>query len=534
MDDHDCTTILEEDRDHELRVTFNPPLYLQRKIWILDVMRRDSVTNVVDIGCGEGQLLIALCQPAPWLGPPPPEILPPSDATDTATPNFNSPHDPIPNLHPTRIAGLDISQRDLDFAIEATAPPPQTNDRHLTSTRWEPLVASIWKGGLEVINENFVGAECIVSSEVIEHLPSHIFPFFAPVLLGVYHPKIFLVTTPSYTFNARFTSPNAPPSVRKGYPDPTGRTNRIFRHDDHKFEWTVQEFHEWCKETAERWGYEAHISDVGRATEKDEWGRDEALGGATLVVEFRRLALADAERSRLVDEARKMVESTQGQTHQLLADHRHVAHPQARQPISVAEIGKMVKAKMEEEREGFVRFETLWYDRDIGVACGGFTEVMIKAIEECEGLVLKREGTDDEELSKLDRDSWHIELIGGSRQPKMLWPTTEEVEDTSFESLPSDWLPDEEAYSDSSSDMERGESTGAEGDISWNNSEDDTQDEEDDDHQKWGSEVQHCWAAEPDATRWGNRDWVSTTPPRSSSDSTTGWDGDESDDTHTL
>ncbi|KAK0469578.1 uncharacterized protein EV420DRAFT_1495458 [Desarmillaria tabescens] len=532
MTDHDCTTILEEDRDHELFVTFNPPLYLQRKIWILDVMRRDSVTDVVDIGCGEGQLLSALCQPAPWLGPPPPEILPPSDPTDTATPNFNSPHDPIPNLHPVRIAGLDISQRDLDFAIQATAPPPQTGDRHLSSTRWEPLVASIWKGGLEVINESFVGAECIVSSEVIEHLPSHIFLMFAPMLLGVYHPKIFLVTTPSYTFNARFTSPNAPPSVRKGYPDPTGRTNRIFRHDDHKFEWTIQEFHEWCKETAERWGYEAHISDVGRATEKDEWGRDEELGGATLVTEFRRLSLADAERSHLVDEARKMVESTQGQPHQLLAEHRHVAHPQARQPIPVAEIGKMVKAKMEEGREGFMRFETLWYDKDIGVACGGFTEVLINAIQECEGLVLKREGTDDAEPSKWDRDSWHIELIGGSKRPKMLWPAMEEAEDTSFESVPPDWLPNEESYSDSSSDREWGESTGAEGDVSWNNSEDDTQDE-DDDHQKWGSQVHH-WATDSGSRRWGSTSWGAPPPQHGSSGSTTGWDGDESDDTHTF
>ena len=41
-----CDTILEEDRDHELKVTFHPPLYLQRKIWILDVMRREGVVDV--------------------------------------------------------------------------------------------------------------------------------------------------------------------------------------------------------------------------------------------------------------------------------------------------------------------------------------------------------------------------------------------------------------------------------------------------------------------------------------------------------
>lgn len=41
-----CDPILEEDGDHELKVTFHPPLYLQRKIWVLDVMRREGIVDV--------------------------------------------------------------------------------------------------------------------------------------------------------------------------------------------------------------------------------------------------------------------------------------------------------------------------------------------------------------------------------------------------------------------------------------------------------------------------------------------------------
>ncbi len=41
-----CDMILEEERDHELKVTFYPPLYLQRKIWVLDVMRREGIVDV--------------------------------------------------------------------------------------------------------------------------------------------------------------------------------------------------------------------------------------------------------------------------------------------------------------------------------------------------------------------------------------------------------------------------------------------------------------------------------------------------------
>jgi hypothetical protein len=41
--------ILEEHEDEqELRVTFYPELYLQRRIWILDILRRENMTQVCD------------------------------------------------------------------------------------------------------------------------------------------------------------------------------------------------------------------------------------------------------------------------------------------------------------------------------------------------------------------------------------------------------------------------------------------------------------------------------------------------------
>jgi small RNA 2'-O-methyltransferase len=40
-------TILEEsDHDEELKVTFYPPLVLQRRMWILDILRAENVTKV--------------------------------------------------------------------------------------------------------------------------------------------------------------------------------------------------------------------------------------------------------------------------------------------------------------------------------------------------------------------------------------------------------------------------------------------------------------------------------------------------------
>lgn len=139
-----------------------------------------SLFQVLDVGCGEGQLLAVLCQPAPWLTPPPMGVLPPLPAPSSPSepippsPTYN---DEIPNLHPTLIVGLDISASDLAFAVQGTTPPQQEvnldegSDEYrsrLTNVglRWEKLDVKVWKGGLEVVNDEFVDVECIVSTEV--------------------------------------------------------------------------------------------------------------------------------------------------------------------------------------------------------------------------------------------------------------------------------------------------------------------------------------------------------------------------------
>ena len=168
--------------EEELKVTFYPELFLQRRIWVLNVLRRESITQVLDAGCGEGELLTVLCQPAPWLPAPPSSILPPSPSSPTSpaqitapleSPTYNTTDD-IPNLHISLIHGLDVSSSDLAFAIERTQPPPPEPEEDITGyrtystgvQRWEDLQVNIWKGGLETVNEAFVGVECIVSMEV--------------------------------------------------------------------------------------------------------------------------------------------------------------------------------------------------------------------------------------------------------------------------------------------------------------------------------------------------------------------------------
>ncbi|RXW17293.1 hypothetical protein EST38_g8563 [Candolleomyces aberdarensis] len=573
--------LLEEDDETELKVHFYPELHLQRRIWILDTLRRENITKVLDVGCGEGSLLSPLCQPAPWLPPPPSDRLPALSPSAHAgapgspllSPTFNS-VDGIQNLHVELIHGLDISPDDLAFAINTTQPPePLPPSTYTVSlTRFEPLDVKLWEGGLETINEEFVGIECIVSTEVIEHLSPETLPYFVPILLGVYHPKFLLVTTPSYTFNARFTAPDAPPSVRKGYSDPTKRTDRIFRHSDHKFEWTREEFEAWVSETAKEWGYEATWTSIGRSLDKDPYGRDEELGGASFVVEFRKAdhdqplgdqaagALTDSECERRGRELVSKLDHTNNDgvekpSHKLAAHQHHPAHTSAQKPLPFPEIASIIKNKMDFYREFILRLSELWFEADVAIACGGWIEFLVRAVEESPELILRKE----ENGIKMGRDQWTVEIAGraggGSLSSRNLWLDTDvelEPNDGSFDHVPEDWTPDQGPLSlDDSTDLD--ESTGAEGDISLNNSEDEGE------IHIWSGNSVHSTSdwEEPSIKGWGGGWGVthgtessddeakSTTKPPTApnpgskkvrhvaSSSTAGWDGDEdeSDDT---
>lgn len=178
----------------ELTVTFYPELYLQRRIWILNFLRKHGITRVLDVGCGEGALINTLCQPAPWLTPPPTTVLPASptsslfvsspsksDISVPSSPAYSYKEDDIPNLHLKEVHGLDISDEDLVFAMQAASPPERKEDTNearsrlrvlLTggNERWEALTSKVWKGGLEVVNDEFKNIECIVSMEVCVYL----------------------------------------------------------------------------------------------------------------------------------------------------------------------------------------------------------------------------------------------------------------------------------------------------------------------------------------------------------------------------
>jgi hypothetical protein len=83
--------------------------------------------------------------------------------------------------------------------------------------------------------------------EVIEHLDPPRLSAFERVLFGHARPRTVVLTTPNAKYNVNFETM------------PAGK----FRHRDHRFEWTREEFGAWAADVAGRFGYAARFVPVG-------------------------------------------------------------------------------------------------------------------------------------------------------------------------------------------------------------------------------------------------------------------------------
>ena len=253
----------------------------------------------------------------------------------------------------------------------------------------------------------------------IEHLTDELVAQFAPILLGVYHPRIFLMTTPSYDFNARFSPPGR--SDPAGYNDPTGRTDRVFRNSDHKFEWTTEEFTRWCTAVSKEWGYTVEVGSVGVALEEDPWGRDKQVGSASQVATFRRKDDSNSKRRR-ERRVRMMNDRIAAkEPHRLVISHQFPAHPQAGYPSGLEEITSAVIRTFENWGESVLRIEDLWFSKDVDLLCGGWIEILLEVAERDAKLNLQR-------VPGQGKGNWKVELIGGVQWPRDCWSTLKDKE----------------------------------------------------------------------------------------------------------
>lgn len=191
----------------EVETGLEKPLSLneQRIGAVLAALRASGAKSVVDLGCGEGKLLRELLQDRSF----------------------------------TRILGLDVSVQSLQRSGQRLG-----YDR-LPAMQKERI--TLLHGSLMYRDKRLEGFDAASIVEVIEHLDPPRLAAFERVLFEFARPKTIVLTTPNSEYNVMWETL------------PSGK----FRHADHRFEWTRQQFQDWAWATAERFGYSVRFVPVG-------------------------------------------------------------------------------------------------------------------------------------------------------------------------------------------------------------------------------------------------------------------------------
>ena len=183
------------------------PLRQHRADAVLAALADVGAHRVVDMGCGPGALLARLAKDRSF----------------------------------TKIVGVDVSARSLDQAARML--------RLAEASDAERERIELLHGSVVYRDERLRGFDAMVLMEVVEHVD--------PSRLGALEDAVFASAAPDAVV---VTTPNADYNVL--YPDlPAG----AFRHDDHRFEWTRDEFRDWAEGVAARHGYTVSYRPVGEA-----------------------------------------------------------------------------------------------------------------------------------------------------------------------------------------------------------------------------------------------------------------------------
>jgi 3' terminal RNA ribose 2'-O-methyltransferase Hen1 len=201
----------------------------QRLGAVMAALRASGAKRILDLGCGEGKLIRELLKDRQF----------------------------------EEIVGLDVSIRNLEVAhrrlkvdrVPSFSPLLLGEGLGVRENRLKLIHGSLmyWDKRLE-------GFDAAAVVEVVEHLDPPRLSAFERVLFEFARPRTVVLTTPNREYNVTWETL------------PAGK----FRHPDHRFEWTRQEFQEWALRIAERFNYMVRFLPVG--PENSDFGPPTQMG----------------------------------------------------------------------------------------------------------------------------------------------------------------------------------------------------------------------------------------------------------------
>lgn len=178
------------------------PLHRERLDAVVQTLLDSGATSVLDLGCGEGELLHCLRMHAQF----------------------------------ERLVGIDIDERALETARQALGIDWLNPDTRL----------HVRAGSFEAADRSLTGFDAAVMLETIEHIDPQRLPKVEHAVFAGMRPGTVLITTPNREYNILH-----------------GLQAGDKRHPGHRFEWTRAQFRHWSTTLADRHGYTVGFADLG-------------------------------------------------------------------------------------------------------------------------------------------------------------------------------------------------------------------------------------------------------------------------------
>ena len=179
-------------------------LHEERLTIVLDALRARGAARILDLGCGDGPLLLALAGDSYF----------------------------------TQITGLDISRKALEACAQNLAQANIALEQRV----------SLLNESFADANPKFQGYDAAVLLETIEHIPPDRLSKVERAVFSGFRPGVVLITTPNRECN-----------------EILGVPSHRLRHPGHEFEWDRAKFQAWAQGVAARSGYHAAFMGLGPA-----------------------------------------------------------------------------------------------------------------------------------------------------------------------------------------------------------------------------------------------------------------------------